>query len=203
MSKIARRFRRKAKKNPSSAPRHNPPLFTDMLEMAVPGAIGFAGVRLVTKLGIAAVAKRWPTKSRHVGALLATSSFLATWFLGHRVKAIAKYHTALTVGAALAAAVNVLQIYLPKIGWLVGDPTELTAGGTASAKALTEQQTNAMLPQNLQEIDDDPAFYTYDDKYDAGRYRANSSNKTQPSPISPPIEEEDFGGVFAGGLAGN
>lgn len=205
MSKLARRSRNRPKKNPSSSPRHNPPLFTDMLEMAVPGAIGFASTRLITKLSIAAVAKRWPSKSRHVGALLATSTFLATWFLGHRVKMLEKYHVPITVGSAIAAAINVLQIYLPKIGWLVGDPTELTAGGTSSQKLAAAGGAQAQLPGNLEEIDDDPAFYTYNDAYDAGRYAANAGNKQQPSQPAAQelLEGEDFGGVFAGGLAAN
>ena len=207
MSKIARRLkkRRAAKKNPST-PRHNPPLFTDMLMEALPGLGGFIGTRALTKFGIAAVEKKWPSKSKHVGAGVSLATFLAMWFLGHRVKFLEKYHTPITVGSGIAAAINLVQIYLPKIGWLFGDPTKATAGTPAQVAAPQQN----MLPANLEEIDDDPAWYTNNDAYDAGRYAGNAETKYQAPRTSTPegqqallneLDDEGMGGVFAGGLA--
>lgn len=199
MSKLARRFRNRAKKNPSSPAKANPPLMADMLEYALPGLGGFALTRFATRMTIAGVDKKWPSKSKHAGAAVALGTFLAAWFLGHKVKFLAKYHAPLVVGSAIATAINLLQIYVPKVGALIGDP------GTTAALPATQAQH--LLPANLEEIDDDPAFYTYNDAYDAGRYNPSSATKTQATPAQPAqtvtdlMDDESLAaGVFSGGL---
>lgn len=198
-SKLARRRRKRLKSNPS--PRHNPPLFTDMLGYAMPGLGGFALTRLLTKLAMIAIGKKWPGASKHVGAAVSLGSFLSSWYLGHKVKFLAPHHTAITAGAGIATATNLLQIYMPKAGWLIGDPTEATAGGTASSKVAASAQL-PQLPPHLEELDEDPSLFTYDDKYDAGRYAPQ--NQTTPpltAAAQQPLEEETWGGgVFAGGF---
>lgn len=200
MSALARRLRKKnARKNPS--PRHNPPLIMDVLEMAGPAAGGFIATRGLTKLGMAIVEKKWPSKSKHVGAAVSVAAFLASWFLGHRVKFLQKYHVPITAGAAIASGINLVQIYIPKLGWFFGDPTKMTAGSPA---ALTTAAPKA-LPEHLEEIDEDPQFYTWNDKYDAGRVGQNQAAdpkaSDQPDPIADLMSNEDDLGVFAGGMA--
>lgn len=208
MSKLARRYRKRKKKNPSS-PRSNPPLASDMLEVALPAGGGFVATRLLTKLAVMLIAKKWPSKSKHAGAVAAVTAALSAWYLGHKLKFLAKYHTPITAGAVIAAGVNLLQIYVPKIGWLFGDPTEATAGGTSTQKLVAANAAAAALPSGMEEIDDDPAFYTYNDAYDAGRYNQSAGVKQQPSPpvgsSQPLLEDESWGGsnVFSSGLAGN
>lgn len=202
MSKLAKRYRSRHKSNPSASE-----LGSEVLETAIPAGIAFGATRLATKLAVMAIAKKWPSKGRHGGAAASIGAFIAAWFLAHRWKAIAKYHGPIVAGSAIAAVVNLLQLYVPKLGWLLGDPTELTAGGTAAQKAVTAGAAAAQLPSGMEEIDDDPAHYTYNDAYDAGRYAANDKNKQQPSqPTSQPaLEDETWGGqnVFSAGLSGN
>src|ERR1044072_3905994 len=99
MSHLARRVRKKRARSSGSAPRHNPPLFMDMAELALPAGAGFVATRALTKLGMAIVEKRWPTASKHVGAGVSIGAFLASWFLGHKVKFLQKYHGPITAGA--------------------------------------------------------------------------------------------------------
>lgn len=201
MSHLARRLRNKRARK--SSPRHNPPLFMDMIEQALPAGGGFIATRAAAKFAIAGVEKRWPTKSKHVGAAISVAAFVAAWFLGHKVKFLQKYHVPITAGSFIAAALNLIQIYTPKIGWLFGDPTMATAGGIAGAT-----MTQNALPDNLEAIDDDPSLYTWNDSYDAGR-RANGQNiapgqqPVQKDPVAELMAEDDDFGVFSGGLAGN
>lgn len=200
MSALARRLRKKkARKNP--APRHNPPLIMDVLEMAAPAGAGFVATRGLTKLGMAIVEKKWPSKSKHVGAAVSVAAFLAMWFLGHRVKWLQKYHVPITAGAGIATGVNLVQIYIPKLGWFFGDPTKMTAGSPA---ALTAGAQNA-LPAHLEVVDEDPQLYTWNDKYDGGRVAQNQAAdpkaSDQPDPIADLMNNDDDLGVFAGGLA--
>lgn len=201
MSKLAKRYRSRHKSNPSATD-----VGGELLEVALPAGLAFGGTRLLTKLGVMLIAKKWPSKAKHGGALAAIGTFVAAWLLAHRWKAISRYHGPIVAGSAIAAAVNLLQLYIPKIGWLFGDPTELTAGAaTQNSKAIAAAAQAAQLPAGMEEIDDDPAHYTYNDAYDAGRYKANDSNKAQPSGPNPALEDETWGAdnVFAGGLAGN
>lgn len=201
MSHLARRLRNKRARKSSA--RHNPPLFMDMVEQALPAGAGFIATRGMAKIGMAAVEKRWPSKSKHVGAAISVASFVAAWFLGHKVKFLQKYHVPITAGSFIAAGLNLLQIYVPKIGWLFGDPTKATAGGIAAP------MQQSALPSNLEPIDDDPTLYTWNDSYDAGR-RAQGQNlapgqpaATSSDPIADLMNEDDDMGVFSGGMAGN
>lgn len=207
MSKLARRHRRrrKFKKNPSSSPKRNPPLATDLLEWVAPGFAGFAATRLVTRLAQQQIAKRWPKVGKHAGAVASLSSFLASWFLGGRWSLTQRYHTPITVGAAIAAAQSLLQIYAPKmLGWMVSDASSHVAPAIAAAPAPKA------LPPHLEEIDDDPRWYTYNDAYDTGRYGTLSkgtswqpeiaSPDAQPSAIDDPQAGDDelAAGIFGG-----
>lgn len=207
MSKLARRHRkRKFKKNPSSTPKRNPPIASDLVHWVLPGFGGFAATRMLTAAIQKIIAKRAPKYAKHAGALASVSSFLASWFLGHRVKWLAAYHTPVTVGSAIAAGQSLLQIYAPnKLGWIVSDATPRVA----IAAPAPQQQA---LPDHIEEINDDPSWYTYNDAFDGGRY-AGSLGKAPPQegiapppPIDPAAidepqegDEELAAGIFSGG----
>jgi hypothetical protein len=164
-------------KNPG--PKSNPPLFTELLEFAGPGFGAFAATRLGTRIAATQVEKLKPSWGKHAGAVASVSAFLAAWFLGHRVKFLAKYHTPITVGAAIAMAQSLIQLYIPKLGWMVADATpEL-----ATSSSLTSDASMLTAHSDLQPTDDDPNEFTFNDQFDAGRF-----SKINPIPgQSPPI----------------
>jgi hypothetical protein len=159
-TKLSRRYKR----NPSGdSPRHNPPLFKDLVEFVGPGFASFALTRFGTRVAATQVAKWKPNLGKHAGAGISVGAFLAAWFLGHKWKWLEKYHTPITVGAAIAALQSVIQLYFPKLGWMVADATpELESA--APMQQLTAPDAG------LQPVDLDPNEFTYDDSYDAGRY---------------------------------
>jgi hypothetical protein len=174
-----RRYSRKHKRNPS-APRHNPPLLTDLVEFVGPGFGGFAVSRFVTRAAATQIAKRAPSWGKHAGAVAAVGSFLAAWFLAHKVKFLEKYHTPIVVGSAIAGLQSLIQLYVPMLGWIVSDASPELAGATAQNQlAVAQAQATAhLLPTN-----EDPNEYTYNDSFDAGRY---SQAPQTPSKIGMP-----------------
>jgi hypothetical protein len=175
------RLHKRYTKNPCGGGvlKSNPPLFTELLEFVGPGFAAFAATRFGTRIATTQVAKLKPNMGKHAGAGISVAAFLAAWFLGHKVKFLEKYHTPITVGAAIAALQSLIQLYIPKLGWMVADASpELDAAAIAAATP----QLAAVNP-NLQQIDDDPNEYTYNDSYDAGRY----SKPTRAPGQSPPI----------------
>lgn len=169
-SRLHRRYG-KAKRNPGSAPKANPPLFTDLVEFVGPGFGGFAVGRFVTRVASTQIAQRAPSWGKHAGAAGAVGTFLAAWFLGHKVKWLEKYHTPITVGAAIAAIQSLIQLYLPSLGWVVSDATpEIAAAATATQGLAVAPVNPNLLPTN-----DDPNEFTYNDSYDAGRYGHQAS----------------------------
>lgn len=144
---------------------------SDIAEIVLPGFAAFAGVRGATKIAVTQIAKLKPTAGKHAGAAVSVGAFLAAWFLAHRVKFLAKYHTGVVVGSAIAAMQSLIQLYMPGMGWLVADATpapQLPApsqspGGFAS-------QAEVERAQALKPVHDDPNEFTYDESFDAGRY---------------------------------
>lgn len=206
MSKLARRHRRrKFKKNPSS-PKRNPPITSDLIHWALPGFGGFAATRALTAIIQRMIAKKAPKYAKHAGALASLSSFLGAWFFGHKVKMLAPYHSPITVGSAIATGQSLLQIYFPnKLGWIVSD-----ASSSAPRPAIAAAPQQQALPDHLEEIHDDPSWYTYNDAYDKGRY-AGSLGKAPPQEqiTSPPADEAPIDDVqqgdedLAAGIFGN
>lgn len=175
-SKLHRRYTR----NPGSL-RSNPPLFTELMEFVGPGFASFAGTRFLTYVATTQVGKLKPGLSKHVGAAVSVAAFLSAWFLAHKVKWVEKYHTPITVGAAIATLQSLIQIYLPRIGWMVADATPQLAAPV---------DMNTQLAQaNLTPINDDPNEFTYDDSFDAGRLT--------PMPGKPPSSSGGTTGDFA------
>lgn len=182
MARLHRRYRHKRTRSTSDPkPRRNPPIMSDLVEWVVPGFVGFAASRFVTRLASTQIAKRWPRLAKHAGALASVGSFLAAWYLGHRISAVAKYHTPVTVGSAIAAGQSILQIYLPGLGWMVSDATPDLAA--TSGMADIHQQQLAQQQVQLLPVDEDPNEYTYNDLYDPGRY----AKTAPPAGQSPPI----------------
>lgn len=182
MSKIAKRYKKHRKSNPSdgasSRARNNPPLAMDLVEFIAPSFGAFAATRMATRIASTQIAKRWPKMGKHAGALASVGSFLGAWFLGHRVKWLERYHTPIIVGAGIAAAQSLIQIYIPKLGWMVADASpevKEIAAGNASAQLMTGNPSPAPLADPDFEDMDDGDWYSYNEPRDHGRYAANSS----------------------------
>ncbi len=182
MSRATRRYR-KRKKNPSGdrAPSKNPTAFADIVEFAGPGFAAFAATRFGTRIISTQVAKHKPALGKHAGAVASVGAFLAAWLLAHRVKFLAKYHTPIVVGAAIAGLQSLIQLYIPRLGWMVADATpELAAGAPAA-----QQQSLS----DVEELDEDPSMYVYNDSYDPGHHTQQQSAQ-RPQHYPPPPNQQ-------------
>lgn len=179
MARVQRRYRKK-KKNPSSpAPRGNPTAAVDILESAAPAFAAFAATRFGTRIASQVVAKHKPSLGKHAGALASVGAFFAAWLLAHRVKWLHKHHTPIVVGSAIAALQSLIQIYIPRLGWMVSDATpELAAGQT---------QQQQLSGPDVEVLDEDPSMYTYNDAYDSGRYQNTGPQRQYTPPGGPGI----------------
>jgi len=180
---LARRYRSKRKKGSRTVEvqrrKSNPPAMTELAEFILPGFGGFAATRFGTYVVTTQLAKRSPTWAPHAGAIASVGTFLAAWFLAHRVKFLEKWATPIAVGAGIATLQTLIQIYLPKLGWMVSDASsQVTGGDPTAAVQLTAAQAAAVdpnqAPAGLVATSDDPNAYTYDDRYDPGIMRDNS-----------------------------
>jgi hypothetical protein len=191
MPKLAKFRRRHAKKNPGE-PKRNPPIGTDVIEYILPGFGAFAATRFLTRVAAVQIAKRWPTRAKHAGAIASIGAFAAAWFGAHRVKMLEKYHHPIVVGSGLAAIQSLIQLYVPALGWMISDaspelaagsirPPIAVAGGTvpqALPGGVSARQ--APVPDGFQETDAN-TWFSYNDAYDAGSYKG----KQKPPPPAP------------------
>ena len=153
-----RRVRRRRNPAPLGAVA-NGPLGSDLLHEVLPAFGGYAATRLVSRLVYTQASKRWPNASRHLSVLSSAGSFLAAWFLVHRIRRLEKYHGPIVTGSAIAALQSIVQAYLPKFGWLVSDyqPTAgsasqpLPAGPTTRPAVLTAPGPRAPLSPAFQQ----------------------------------------------------
>ena len=179
------RLHKRYSKNPG--PKHNPPLFTDLMEYVIPGFGGFAATRFLTRVAATQVAQRAPSWAKHAGAIASLGSFTAAWFLAHKWKWLARWHTPIVVGSALATIQSLIQLYVPMLGWVVSDATPEIAA--ASSQSLSAQD-HQLAQHQLQPTDEDPNEFMYDDLYDAGRHtgaRGRASMKTGATMPPPPV----------------
>lgn len=212
MPRIQRRYKSKKKKNPggSSSPKHNPTTLADIGEFVGPGFAAFAATRFGTRVIATQVGKHKPSLGKHAGAVASVGAFFAAWLLAHRVKWLHKYHTPIVVGAAIAALQSLIQLYIPRLGWMVADATPEI--GAASTK------TDGSIPlEDFEATDEDPDAYTYNDSYDAGRYGTETAGQRQqhrpPGAAGQPgatatgddimdsemnADEAEMGGIFQG-----
>jgi len=177
-SKLVRRFKKRRARSSGGgggSPRSNPPLFTDLAEFIGPGFGGFAATRFATRVAAVQVAKKWPKVGRHAGALTSVGAFFAAWFLAHRIKWLARFHTPIVVGAGIAALQSLIQLYIPKLGWTVSDAAPELAAATQPAN---DQVAQAPTGDDDYEVVNENHWYDYNDAMDAGRY----ANAPKPRP---------------------
>ena len=190
MKSKPRRYRNRAKSNP--APKRNPPLGMDLMQDILPGFAAFATSRFVTRIATTQVAKRWPKVGKHAGAIAAVGTAAAAYLGAHRVKFLAPYHHPIVIGAALAAAQSLIQLYIPAIGWMVSDatPGTLPAGTTVTATltAAQQQQQAALqtpaVPDGFDEVDAN-SWFSYNDAFDAGSYHGKQAAPAAAPQASP------------------
>lgn len=179
MSKLAKYRKRK--------PKRNPPIGTDVVHFILPGFAAFAATRLGTKIITAQIAKRWPKAAKHAGGIASIGAFAAAYFGAHRVKYLGKFHDSIVVGSGLAALQNLVQLYVPKLGELLGDPTPAPAAKLLNDQPLISSQPPAQLADYQPRV---PAgfrpttaneWYTYNDSFDAGVHKGKE--ESMPSPV--------------------
>jgi hypothetical protein len=182
-------------KNPEGSPKQNPPLFTDIAEFVIPGFAGFAVTRFATHVAATQIERVKPSWGKHAGAGVSIGAFLATWLLIHRVKFLQRHHTPAVVGSAIAAIQSLLQLYFPRLGWVVSDAThELAMPQAAPAMTASDQMMEQM---QLRPVDDDPNEYTYNDSFDAGRYGAQHDVPPKPGKAADDLSDLELDlGVF-------
>ena len=164
-----KRYRKKYRRNPSeSTSSSSRPMLEEIGAFVGPGFVGFAATRFLTRIASQTIAKKKPSLGKHAGALASVGSFLAAWLLAHKWRAISRYQMPLIVGSGLAAAQSLLQLYVPKLGWMVAD----CSPELAAAKQSSQLGPNAA---DLEPVDEDPSLYVYNDSFDAGRMSSTSS----------------------------
>lgn len=204
MPKLAK-IRRRRKKNPGE-PKRNPPLSTDIVHFLLPGFAAFAASRVGTRMAAVQIAKRWPKAAKHAGAIAAVGAFGAAWWGAHKVKFLEQYHDAIVVGSGLAAMQSLVQLYLPKLSPVLGEPCPSnvqiqmpkTQAQLAQAQAAAQMRAAGAQPQ-VQQVPIPNGFtqtsardwYTYNDAYDAGGYKGKvevPQSQTNPAPAPDPEE---------------
>jgi hypothetical protein len=96
----------------------------------LPGFAAFALTRVLARIVFTLVQKRWPKLGKHAHAAAGAAAFGAVWFLGHKIKPLAKYHDGIVMGSFTAATLGVAQCYMPKkYSWLLADckPSDVMA----------------------------------------------------------------------------
>lgn len=154
----------------------------EMMETILPGFLAFAATRLLTRVAALQIAKRWPRAAPHAGALASIGSFAAAWFAGHKLPLVRDYQNPVVMGSAIAAGQSLIQIYVPKLGWVVSDAGQDVKAATqqqlAAAPAQQSQQNQPMLDPNYEDIDSGGWFH-YNDAQDAGRYAGQRPQNAQ------------------------
>lgn len=177
-SRMHKRYGRKRKHHSDGGGggyRANPPLFADLAEFVGPGFLSFAATRFLTRVATVQLAIRKPSWGKHAGAVTSIAAFLGAWWGASRWKVTAKYTTPIVVGSAIAALQSLIQLYIPKLGWLISDATP-----DVEQLKLAANGGRPQLPPDLEYVDDDdPNLYTYNDQYDAGRYSASNGQAAQ------------------------
>lgn len=150
---IVKRFKKnRARRNPdepSPAPSRSSSAspIGDLFSYVGPGFAGFAATRFATRVASTQIATRWPNMAKHAGALASVGSFLAAWQLAHRVKVLEPYSEPIAVGSGIAAIQSIIQLYIPRLGWVVSDATpELDA--TAAAAVAPAADPSAQVAAN-------------------------------------------------------
>ncbi len=97
-----------------------------------------------------------------------------------RRKWLAPYQQPLVVGAGLALIQSILQLYFPKLGWIVSDASpEIAAAAPAQPQLLTAPDGTQFRADSVQPMSGDPNEFTYDDSFDAGRMSHEQGQQQQ------------------------
>lgn len=175
--RLIKRYRRNPD-SPSSTARAMP--VGELWGWIGPGFGAFAAARFVTYLATGQIEKRKPAWGKHAGAIAAIGTFVAAWILAHRVKWLKGFAEPIVIGTGIAGAQSLVQLYLPKVGWMLGDPT-VASSDAAALDASGIQQ----LPAGFSVVDDDPTAFEYNDAHDPGIYaqpqQAADGQPAQPS----------------------
>lgn len=197
---IVKRFkksksRRKARRNPDDAPARSSALqpLGEVMHFVLPAFGGFAVTRFGTRAVATQIANRWPAYAKHAGAIASVGSFFAAWGLSHRVKMLEKYSEPLTIGAGLAALQSLIQLYIPKLAWVVSDATpELTDTSSATQQIPAPAPTGDDDYEILDDVSSD--WRGFNDAGDPGRYtkpqQQHARQRVQEQANS--IESQDF-----------
>jgi len=199
-SKLVKRYRRKKRRNPDSDSGGSSSSLAigEIGEYVLPGFAGFAVARFTTRVAATQIAKRKPAWAKHAGGIAALAAFFSAWLLVHRVKQLRKYHLPLVIGAGLAALQSIIQLYVPRLGWMVADASPDLAAADQVQQMSAGQRAAAALPAGLTAVDDNPADYVYNDSYDPGRLdhaqqQADSTGTAADSLSDIDFEEQQMG----------
>jgi hypothetical protein len=209
-SHLLRRYKkknRKARKQSSGgggeSRRSNPPLFSDLVESIGPGFGGFAASRFVSYVAATQIAQRWPAFGKHAGAVASIGSFVAAWTLAHKLKFLEKYHTPIVVGSGIAMLQTLLEQYIPRLGWAVGNPQaaideqqqqqqqQQAASGSATSGQMATSDFAGLPPGLTAVADVDPNDFVYDDRFDAGRMSPPKKVAQQPAAVDDDLVDMD------------
>lgn len=206
MARLNRRYRKRKRRNPDEgggSRSSGPPLIAEVGEFVLPGFAGFAATRFGTRIAAQQIGKRYPNTSwgKHAGAVASVGAFLAAWLLAHKWKWLEKYQMPVTVGAALAAIQSIIQLYVPKLGWMIADASPELAAGTDQSQLQTGGGgTSAGLPAGMTPVDDDPNLYVYNDSYDAGSYAQPATGSQQAAAPSSSTNQDNYDDLAVDGM---
>jgi hypothetical protein len=143
-------------------------------------------------MATAQISKRWPKFAKHAGAIASVGTFAAAWLGAHRVKYLEKYHHPLVVGSGLAALQSLIQLYVPKIGALLGDPVQQQPmmAGAKQAPLLAAPAVTAPIPQGFAPTTANE-WYSYNDSFDAGSYKGKVEAAPPPTPGAEQMPDTD------------
>lgn len=181
---IVKRFRkskaRRARRNPDDGGPSGTSVVQPIAEIGeflLPAFGGFALTRFGTRAAATAISTRWPAYAKHAGALASLGSFGAAWLVSHRVKMLQRYTEPLTIGAGLAALQSLIQLYFPKLAWVVSDVTpDLTSSATTQISSASPTSDDyEVLDDNYGAQD----WRQYNDAGDPGAYRTPQAANAQ------------------------
>lgn len=176
---ITRKFRKKTKKT-----RRNPdegsggggggsssgvqPI-KEVGEFLLPAFGAFVATRFGTRAVATTISNRWPTYAKHAGAIASLASFGAAWLAAHRVRMLERHAEALTIGAGIAAGQTLVQMYLPKLAWVVSDATpDLTDASSATTQIPATTTDDPTGTGDFEVLDDSYGAQSWGASRDAG-----------------------------------
>lgn len=132
--------------------RSNPDLdTTDFTEKALPGFGAYVATRFASRAAFSIAEKRAPKVSRHIAIATGLAALGAAWAFGKRVKQTERFYEPILVGAGIAAAQGIIQGYLPKYSWVMGDlPAPATTRPPATMEGPSLQEL--MGDDSLEEV---------------------------------------------------